>query len=381
MPTKSTKTILIASVMAVVAMSAITSLPAEGNTEITRQVTDEEFRQTQIHVLDLRSELNRLEAQSAQGADTSAEKRSVDAQIAQLMPILDKHQEQQFAKHYIEPVRKAQLEQTESSLRNSISELGFGSYAVNLNTETKTIEVITSDSSKNTQVRELFDSYPSDTPIALENGEFTVIDNVCSSQTSDCDPIVGGIEVEGSCTLGLPVRKGFWPFYTYGFITAGHCISDGQDLNQPNESSPEIGDDADSKYVGDCDCAWVPKTTSTTSKSEIWRSPNNYITVYNEASARPADGINIVVSAKNSGFLFGNVVDGSFTIYADGIQWDLVRHNIALVRGDSGAPIGDADASDILAIVKGDITAGSNVYHVATAWEEIDKDFSVSLHQ
>ncbi len=205
MPTKSTKTILIASVMAVVAMSAITSLPAEGNTEITRQVTDEEFRQTQIHVLDLRSELNRLEAQSAQGADTSAEKRSVDAQIAQLMPILGKHQEQQFAKHYIEPVRKAQLEQTESGLRNSISELGFGSYAVNLNTETKTIEVITSDSSKNTQVRELFDSYPSDTPIALENGEFTVIDNVCSSQTSDCDPIVGGIEVEGSCTLGLSI--------------------------------------------------------------------------------------------------------------------------------------------------------------------------------
>lgn len=152
-------------------------------------------------------------------------------------------------------------------------------------------------------------------------------------------------------------------------------------MNQPNESSPEIGDNADSRYVGDCDCAWVPKTTSTTSKSEIWRSSNNYITVYNEASTRPADGTNIVISGKSSGFEFGSVVDGTFTIYAGGMNWDLIRHNIDMAGGDSGSPVGDADASDILGIHKGEIHSGSNVYHVATAWEEIDKDFSVSLHQ
>ena len=185
---------LIASVVVVATISAITYLHAEGNTEITRHVTDEEFRQTQIQVLDLRSEINRLETQSAQGTDTSTEKSIVDSQIAQLMPILDKHQEQQFAKHHIEPTRKVQLKQAESGLRDSLSGLGLGSYAVNLNTMSKTIEVITDDPSKNAQVRALFDSYSSDIPITLENGEFTVVDEACNSQTSDCDPIVGGQE-------------------------------------------------------------------------------------------------------------------------------------------------------------------------------------------
>lgn len=378
--TKTTKTLLFASVMVAVAISLIT-LHAEGNTEITRHVTDEEFRQAQIQVLDLRSDLNRIETKGFYGADDSAEKRVIDSQIEQLMPLLDKHQQQQFAKHYIKPTKKAQLEQAELGLRYDLSELRFGSYAVNLNTLTKTIEVVTDDPSKNPQVRALINNYASDISFTLENGEFTVVDQTCNSQTSDCNPIVGGIEVEGDCTLGLPVRKGSWPFYTYGFITAGHCISNGEDLNQPNESSPEIGNNADSQYVGDCDCAWVPKTTSTTSKSQIWRSPNNYLTVYNEASARPADGTNIVISGKNSGFEFGRIVDGTFTITADGINWDLIRHDIDMEGGDSGAPIGDADASDILGIHKGEIRNGSNVYHVATAWEEIDKDFSVSLYQ
>ena len=380
MTRKTKKPLLIASVMAIIAISAITFLPAEGNTDITRHVTDEEFRQAQIQVLDLKSDLNKLEKQSARGIDTSTEKRNVNAQIAQFMPILDKHQEQQFAKHYIEPTRKNQLEQAELSLRDSISELGISSYAVNLNTLTKTIEVFTDDSSKNTQVRALFDNYSSDIPFTLENGEFTIVNEACNSQTSDCDPIVGGIEVEGDCTLGLPVRTGSWPLYTYGFITAGHCISNGQDLNQPNENSPQIGNNAVSREVVDCDCAWVPKTTFTTSKSEIWRSPNNYITVYNEADTRPADGTNIVTSG-SSGFSFGTVVDGTFVVTVNGIVVaDFIQHDIDLLGGDSGSPIGDADASDILGIHKGEIEIGSNVYHVATAWEEIDKDFSVSLH-
>lgn len=130
--------------------------------------------------------MNRFETQSAQSIDTSAEKRSVDSQIEQLMPILDKHQEQQFVKHYIEPTRKAQIEQAESGLRDSLSGLGFGSYAVNLNTLTKTVEVVTDDPSKNTQVQALFGSYSSDIPITLESGEFmAVADKVCNSQTSD----------------------------------------------------------------------------------------------------------------------------------------------------------------------------------------------------
>lgn len=130
----------------------------------------------------------------------------------------------------------------------------------------------------------------------------------------------------------------------------------------------------------DCDCAWIPKTTTTTSRSEIWRSPNNYITVYQEPSGRPVDGTNIVLSGQRSGFLFGKIIDGSFTMHAGGVHWDLIRHDIKTRGGDSGAPIGDADASDILGIHKGMLINSSGTYIVATAWEEIDKDFDVSLY-
>ena len=68
---------------------------------------------------------------------------------------------------YIEPTRKAKIEQAELGLRDSLSGLGFGSYAVNLNTLTKTVEVVTGDPSKNTQVQALFGSYSSDIPITM----------------------------------------------------------------------------------------------------------------------------------------------------------------------------------------------------------------------
>ncbi len=49
---------------------------------------------------------------------------------------------------------------------------------------------------------------------------------------------------------------------------------------------------------------------------------------------------------------------------------------MSLAGGDSGGPIGDADFSMIIGIEKGEIGG----VPVATAWEEIDQDFSVDLH-
>ena len=65
--------------------------------------------------------------------------------------------------------------------------------------------------------------------------------------------------------------------------------------------------------------------------------------------------------------MFGTVITGSFTINTGGIDWDLIRHDIKTQLGDSGAPMGDADASHILGINKGHMIMGSNVYYVATA--------------
>ncbi|MCE2507384.1 MAG: hypothetical protein J4F36_13160 [Nitrosopumilaceae archaeon] len=61
-----------------------------------------------------------------------------------------------------------------------------------------------------------------------------------------------------------------------------------------------------------------------------------------------------------------------------------MSHDIsALDGGDSGAPIGDSDASDIEGIVKGNmvISGGPHhgTHHIASAWEELDSDFTLSL--
>lgn len=77
---------------------------------------------------------------------------------------------------YIDPERKAQLESVELDLRQRVSELGFDAYAVNLNSQTKTIEVVTNDPTKNDQVRALFVKYPSDIPIELTNADLTIAD-------------------------------------------------------------------------------------------------------------------------------------------------------------------------------------------------------------
>ncbi len=182
MTSQTKKILFVALTMAMVATFAGTSVSAEGNTELTRTVSDEEFHLTQMEVLDLRTELNKIQSGFI-GASDLEKKLDLDSKIAQLMPILDKYQKQQFAKHHIEPTRKAQLVLAESNLRESIAKLGIDSYAVNLNTVTKTIEVVTDDPKKNEQVRVLIDSHVSaNITTTLENGNFEIVDYACADQ-------------------------------------------------------------------------------------------------------------------------------------------------------------------------------------------------------
>lgn len=174
MATQARKMLLISVAVAVAVAFALAYVPAEDDTEPIRHVSDEEFRQIQAEVWELRIELKRLQSEGADGSEKGLELKS---KIDRLVPILEKHKEQQFAKHYIEPARKAQMELAESAIRDGVGRLGFDSYAVNLNTLTKTIEVVTSDPAKNGQVRALIDRYASeDIPVTLENGNFTVVD-------------------------------------------------------------------------------------------------------------------------------------------------------------------------------------------------------------
>ena len=199
---------------------ALSNLQADAEvTSITRNISEEEFRETQIQVLDLRSEQNALERQTLdEGTDNSEEISSIDGELAKLMPILDKHQEQNYAKHFIEPAKLEIMKAVENDLRNQIGEIysdntDRGSYIVLIDTITKEIKVSTSNSEYNTEIESIISKYPSDAPIVFGNHEkIEFIDFACTSPNNDCDPIVGGVEIEGDCTLGLPVKKGWWPF-------------------------------------------------------------------------------------------------------------------------------------------------------------------------
>ncbi|MCE2507385.1 MAG: hypothetical protein J4F36_13165 [Nitrosopumilaceae archaeon] len=224
---------------------ALSNLQADAEvTSITRNISEEEFRETQIQVLDLRSEQNALERQILdEGTDNSEEISSIDGELAKLMPILDKHQEQNYAKHFIEPAKLEIMKAVENDLRNQIGEIysdntDRGSYIVLIDTITKEIKVSTSNSEYNTEIESIISKYPSDAPIVFGNHEkIEFIDFACTSPNNDCDPIVGGVEIEGDCTLGLPVKKGWWPFQTDGYVTAGHCLNDNDVVNQPDAGS------------------------------------------------------------------------------------------------------------------------------------------------
>ena len=81
-----------------------------------------------------------------------------------------------FIYHNIDPERKAQLESIESEIRERVSQMGFEAYAVNLNPQTETIEVVTDDLTKNDQVRALFSRHESEVLIELTNGDLGVAD-------------------------------------------------------------------------------------------------------------------------------------------------------------------------------------------------------------
>lgn len=181
--------------------------------KLTRVVSEQEFRDAQNEILDLRSSQQKIvRSDNPSSLDNQQELQRLDQEISLLMPIIEKYQEQKFNERYIEPERKAELEFVEKDLRQKFAELGLETYAVNLNTKTKTIQVVTADATKNSEVESLMDSYGSNIPFEFGNSDIVMFDEACANQTDDCDPIVGGIKItgegDGPCTLALPVRDG-----------------------------------------------------------------------------------------------------------------------------------------------------------------------------
>ena len=94
-------------------------------------------------------------------------------------------------KYYIEPERKAELEEVELDLRKKIQQLHQNhppsSYAVNLDHQTREIIVIVENEQFNTGIEEIISQYPDDIPIVFFNDkigfdEFSEPDVTCQDE-------------------------------------------------------------------------------------------------------------------------------------------------------------------------------------------------------
>ena len=380
MTTKNFKISLFAVLTVAIMIASPIAINAQSQTEpITRFIDEDEFKSTvgEIHVM--RAEQSRLNDQmEIEEIDNSARISELDLEIEKLMPILEKHQKQNYAKHYIEPTRKQYLESVESDLRSDVYDALIGKvnyFGVNLNTENKIIEIILDDESQVKTIESLLKNQPTDIEYTMSVEQYQ--DAACANTTDDCDPIVGGIEIEGDCSIGLPVRTGSWPFYSYHFVTAGHCISDNADMNQPNASSGKIADSTDSRYESTCDCAISDKTAWETSNSKVWRSSNNYLTITSESTSRSASGTDVAIFAKVTGFAQGEVDNPNNTFTFNGVDWDLVKIDYEISGGDSGGAVTNAAGSQIFGILKGFGTGYSDY----SPWDQVEAKFGgLQLH-
>ena len=294
--------------------------PINVNEQTEESISKNSFIDAVQQVHDIRSEKLTLQQENLNEEismeDKTMNERAIaalDAQISEKMEILNDYEEQRKALYYIEPAREQYILSIVSELRDEVSifaELvGMHSYGVNINYLEKGITISTSDASYNGILREIIDKYPQDVKINITHG--MAADYSCGSRTSDCDPIVGGIQSQsnsgiGPCTLGLPVMRGK---NTAGFITAGHCLNDDDQLHQPNNGwFNQIGNNADSRYESTCDCAYAVKTTDTSSHSWVLRDLNTYLQITREGIARPSQGTQVVMFGVVNGFQQGEVL-------------------------------------------------------------------------
>ena len=92
-----------------------------------------------------------------------------------------------------------------------------------------------------------------DVPFYVEVRTAVVLD-ACSSFTSDCDPLLGGVQISmqynsthtSTCSYASAVDRNVWWWTDYGFLTAAHCFESasegGADVWQPLSTSGKIGD-------------------------------------------------------------------------------------------------------------------------------------------
>lgn len=187
-----------------------------------------------------------------------------------------------------------------------------------------------------------------DIPIVIEQTE-RGYPTACSSRTSDCDPLRGGIKIESEsfnpCSLGFKATFNG----VEGFVMAGHCTSNSKKIYQPVEDFFQVNRvgvvtytawDSDTR----CDCAFVDIDTGITIVDDA------YLTLDLDTVGTVASGTVVTMSGYNG----VTTTTVNTAVYTTTINGNTLREHIKLnapsVAGDSGGPVYDSVTKKLFAI-------------------------------
>lgn len=313
-------------------------------------------------LFDAKIELQKVQQQEAVSASEIAAK---EARIAELQETIDRKtaflkafEEENIKRFTLEPALKEKLEAARAHAK-TLDDLPINKISVS---HSQKVLVIGVDESRLTTEKDeqyyktLLQKEFSGVPMKVVFS--TNVDESCTTQTSNCDPIVGGIEMEAKnhspCTIGLPLfRSG-----VEGYITAAHCVDTGSgtanDVFQPTETGgTKVGDTTVRVYAAGCDCAFIAHSGSEDPQTKIWYSSNTYVAITGYTDL-VTNGALVLMTGKTSGPESGIVDDNDSIMTVDGINFDVVDLTTYIsAGGDSGAPYTSLAANNFYGIHKG----------------------------
>lgn len=198
------------------------------------------------------------------------------------------------------------------------------------------------------------------------------VPTACASQTGDCTPVEGGVQIESEqnakCSVGFQAKDSS---NNEGFITAGHCGGTGSSVNEQYQPTKDlfgfnkVGDVTVAGLVDEttCDCMFVDADESISDK------------IFSNIAADQVGSIvfNDFMTTKgwNSTSFTGQIDDVSIDIlYTGGIDVrDQFRVDETARQGDSGGPTYESGAEfpDLMGIVVAKDVGNTVSYHSKAA--------------
>ena len=229
----------------------------------------------------------------------------------------------------------------------------------------------------------------------------SVVLDACSSLTSNCDPLLGGVSITTefsdnytvNCSYSTAADRDVYWWTDYGFLTAAHCFPHnawGTDVHQPNSNSGKIGDLNIWRWAtsnADCDCAFVKKTGTEMHWKAAYEGPNDPLTFGGFSDPSVNDYVTIV--GQNGVRHNLKVESVSFEANAFSLDNPQVSHhmvdmilmdNWGTSSGDSGGTVhASGNNPHYHGIIHGHIDgSGSSGKTVASAWSNIDSHFGLN---